>query len=42
MTLTLRQTAALLITILVMSFTLNVLDGRNQLEGPKGILGDIV
>jgi rod shape-determining protein MreC len=42
MTLTLRQTAALLITILVVSFTLIVLDGRNQLEGPKGILGDIV
>lgn len=42
MTLTLRQTAALLVTLLVVSLTLIVLDGRDQLDGPKSILGDIV
>lgn len=42
MTMTLRQTAALLAALLVLSLGLIVLDGRNQLNGAKGMLGDIV
>lgn len=42
MTLTLRQTAVLLAALLVLSLALIVLDGRNQLNGAKGVLGDIV
>lgn len=42
MTLTLRQTAALLAMLLVVSLSLIVLDGRNQLDGAKGLLGGIV
>lgn len=42
MTLTLRQTAALLATLLVISLSLIVLDGRNQLDGAKGLLGGVV
>jgi rod shape-determining protein MreC len=42
MTLSLRQTATLLTAILVLSLTLIVLDGRDQLDGAKGALGGVV
>lgn len=42
MTLSLRQTATLLAGIIVLSLTLIVLDGRDQLAGPKGALGGLV
>ncbi|HEX2283153.1 MAG TPA: rod shape-determining protein MreC [Thermomicrobiales bacterium] len=42
MTLTLRQTATLLTALIVVSISLIVLDGRNQLDGAKGALGEIV
>lgn len=42
MTLSMRQTATLLIGIVLVSLTLIVLDGRDRLDGVKGALGDIV
>lgn len=42
MTLSLRRTATLLTGIIIVSLALIVLDGRNQLDGPKSMLGDIV
>ncbi len=42
MTLSLRQTAFLLASLLIVSLALIVLDGRNQLDGAKGALGGIV
>lgn len=42
MSLSMRQTAMLFAGLLILSLTLIVLDGRNMLDGPKGVLGGVV